>query len=230
MARRVMARRVMARRVMARRVMARRVMARRVMARRVMARRVMARRVMARRVMARPVMSWRQAGAGGRLAGALKALGIPEFGEHQGSRRPANARDCFQKVPVPGKGLAAVDVLVDRFFKPGDLLVYAFEHRLERAGDRRMLRLANLVLQAVALFFELLEPAGHLLEAPLLRRRGLPGAWLLFFTKASQKTSVDSVGFRADRSSSGSVFERIGLRADRSSSGSVFERVSWLSA
>ena len=162
----------------------------------------------ARRVMARPVMSWRQACVGGCLASALEALGISELGEHQGGRRPANARDRLQKLSVSGEGLAVLDVLVDRFFEAIDLLVYAFEYRLERAGDRRMLRPVDLVFQTVALFFELLEPAGHLLEAPLLRRRGLPGAWLLFFAKPSQKASVDSVGLRADRFSSGSVVER----------------------
>ena len=103
------------------------------------------------------MMSRRQARVGGRLAGALEALMVAELREHQRSSRLADARDRFQKVSVPCEGVGASDVLVDPIFEPVDLFVDALENRLKRVGDRRVLRLADLVVQAVALFFELVK-------------------------------------------------------------------------
>ena len=114
------------------------------------------------------MMGGRQTGVRGRLAGALKALSVSKLREHERSGRRSDPRDRFQKVLVSSEGIGALDVFVDRFFKLADLLVDAFEHRLKRAGNRRVFRLADLVFQAVALFFEFLKATGHLLQAFLL--------------------------------------------------------------
>ncbi len=81
-------------------------------------------------------MGRRQASVLGCLAGALKALMIPELREHRCSGRQSDTRNSFQQVSVASRGMAALHVLVDLIFKLVDLLVDAFEHRLKRAGNR----------------------------------------------------------------------------------------------
>jgi len=156
------------------------------------------------------MMGWRQAGVGGCLASALKALGIPEFCEYERGSRLANTRDRFQELLLSSKGVGALDVIIDRLFQSVDLLVDAFEHRLERVGDRRIARLVDLVFEAVTLLFEALKTAGHVLQIPLLGRGWLPGAWLFPVAEAGQKPSVYLVGFRA-----GELAVGVGARTPR---------------
>ena len=157
---------------------------------------------------ARPVMRGRQAGVRGRLTSTFKALVIPELREHKCSGRRSDPWDRFQQVSVASEGIGALDVLVNRFFKLVDLLVDAFEHRLKRAGNRWVFRLADLVFQAVALLFELFKAAGQLLQAFLLRRCWFPWGWFLALTKACEETSVHLVGFRT-----GELAVSVGARA-----------------
>ena len=147
----------------------------------------------------RLMMRRSQARVGGRLASALKALGIPKFCKYQRGSCLANAGDRFQKFLTAGEGVGALDMVVDRLFQPVDLLVYAFKHRLKRTSDRRIARLINLVVQAVAFLFQALKAAGHFLQVPLLGRSWLPRAWLLPLAEASEDSGVDLIGLRTGK-------------------------------